>query len=116
MKKQTFLDRYNIKSYDERLWFEDEWFSSMVVLYANRIAFSDRGIYYYRYNLTGITQSLKLNKNIFEKGLLLYQKLIDNVNLMSVNQEKKKEIMGKINKKIEWYKSTYNKNNRLYIN
>ena len=114
--KKSFLNRYNIKSYDERLWFEDEWFSSMVALYANKIAFTDKGDYYYRYNPTGITQSLRLNKNVFEKGLVLYQKLIDNVNLMNTNQEKKKEIIGKINKKIEWYKATYNKNNHLYQN
>lgn len=114
--KKSFLDRYNIKSYDERLWFEDEWFSSMVALYANKIAFTDKGDYYYRYNPTGITQSLSLNKNVFEKGLVLYQKLIDNVNLMNTNQEKKKEIIGKINKKIEWYEATYNKNNHLYQN
>ena len=41
---------------------------------------------------------------------------IDNVNLMNTNQEKKKEIIGKINKKIEWYEAAYNKNNHLYQN
>ena len=108
--KRSFLDKHNIKSLEKKLWFEDEWFSSLVALYAKRISFVDMCCYFYRYNAKGITQSSYMNKEVFLQGIVLYDELIKKVKEAKFDDKKEKMILDNLNKKISWYNKTYNKN------
>ena len=105
--KKSFLEKHNIKSYAEKLWFEDEWFSSLVALYAHKIAITDKTLYYYRYNPEGITQSSYMTKDIFRKGLQLYGNLIKRIWSEDFTDNKKIELSILVYNKIRWYIDTY---------
>lgn len=105
--KKSFLEKYNIKSYDKKLWFEDVWFSSLVALYAHKIAITDKTLYYYRYNPKGITQSSYMNEDIFWEGLNLYGNLLKRVWITNYDEFKKIELSQKIYNRIRWYIDTY---------
>ncbi len=112
--KKSFLDKYKIRSYEKRLWFEDVYFSSIVALYASRISFTNKTLYFYRYNPSGITQTSYMDRDIFEKGILLYDDLYQIVSKEEFHHNKKEVLFDSLKKKIEWYRNTYNKDNILY--
>ncbi|MBQ8751277.1 MAG: glycosyltransferase [Alphaproteobacteria bacterium] len=105
--KKSFIEKYGIKSYERRVWFEDEWFSSLVALYAKKIAITDKTIYFYRHNPTGITQSINLNEKKFWEGFLLYNRLLDIIQTLSLDKNKKIKLSKLVNNKIRWYIDTY---------
>jgi len=105
--KKAFLEKYNIRSYEKKLWFEDVWFSSLVALYTHKIAITDKTIYYYRYNSKGITQTSYMNEDIFWEGISLYGNLLKRIWSESFNEAKKIELTVRIYDKIRWYIDTY---------
>lgn len=105
--KKSFLEKYNIKSYEEKLWFEDVWFSSLVALYAKKIAITDAVMYYYRYNPQGITQTSYMSEDVFWKGMQLYGNLLKRVWSGNFDENKKIELTILLYDKIRWYINTY---------
>lgn len=113
--KRSFLEKHNIKCYEKKLWFEDVWFSSVVAMHAKRIAFSDSGLYYYRFNPEGITQTSHMNKEIFDKGLELYGGLIEEVENQDFDKHKKQNLVKILDEKIMAYKRRFNYGDVLYL-
>lgn len=94
--KKSFLVEHNIRCLERRLWFEDEWFSSLGALYAKKIAFVKGAQYFYRYNASGITQSSYMNRKVFMDGLALYEALEQEVRKAKFDSKKEKMIIDNI--------------------
>ena len=105
--KKSFIEKYGIKCYGKNLWFEDEWFSSLVALYAKKIAITDENMYFYRYNKNGITQNFIVEYDLFWSGLELYKELLNIIEQTPLNEENKKKILKQVYVKIDWYINFY---------
>ncbi|MBP3688189.1 MAG: glycosyltransferase [Alphaproteobacteria bacterium] len=107
--KKSFLDKHNIQSLEDRIWFEDEWFSTLVALYAKRVAMTDETIYFYRYNPNGISARQERSLEEIFRGLALYDRLLDAIENAGLDGMRKNELRRRMEEKIEWFKKTYGK-------
>lgn len=105
--KKEFLETNGIKSYEGRLWFEDEWFSTLTAVYARKAVVTDETIYYYRYNPKGITASLQLTAESFSKGLEFYDQLAARIEFAGDEPGKNETFKQRLREKKEWFKRKY---------
>ena len=102
--KKSFLINNNLRFYEERIWFEDEWFSTLVASYAKRIAIEDNVLYYYRYRDNGLSASYNSNDYNFNLGLHFYCNLIKEV----FEKTNRDDLKNKMLDKVMWYIQVYN--------
>lgn len=102
--KKSFLEKNNIKSLENRFWFEDEWFSTLVALYAQKIVMTDETTYYYRYNPKGLSNGFDKTREGFLKGLEIYGKLLNIIDDAGFSEERTVRLKQKMQDRIEKFK------------
>lgn len=101
--KKSFLKGNKIEHYKRKIWFEDEWFSTLVSVHAKKVVIVDNAMYYYRYRQDGLSSMYGLGNNTFENGLQFYCDLIKEV----INVSDDKILKDKLIDKVKWYIKTY---------
>ncbi len=112
--KKSFLDEYNIKCYDKRLWFEDIWFSTLVAVYAKSVAVSKEGSYFYRVREGSLSEFWDVSEQYLLHGLDMYKEIFKHINTFNLSVNKRHDLMIKLHDKIYGFISifhdAYNKN------
>jgi hypothetical protein len=101
--KKSFLDKYNIRCYEQRLWFEDIWFSSLVAINAKSIAVDRESTYFYRIREGSLSEFWDVREQYLWHGLDMYKKILEHVNLFAVSEDKRMDLMVKLRDKIYWF-------------
>lgn len=107
--KKSFLDKYNIQSLEDKIWFEDEYFGTLVALNAKRIAMTDETIYFYRYNPKGISANVNVTKENFLNGMAMYNKLLEAIQNSGLEDMRVQTLTSRMKEKLEWFKRNYGK-------
>lgn len=105
--KMSFLEKNYIKSLDGRLWFEDVWFSTLVAIYAKRVAISKEGRYFYRIREDSLSGVSNITKEEFWKGLEIHKNMFLRVRNMKISDEEKMDLKLKLREKIYWFMGTF---------
>ncbi len=101
--KKSFLDKYDIRSYEERLWYEDLWFSLLVGVYASKVAIDRNGEYFRRIRDESLSAYWDASEKYLWHGLDMFKKLYEHLNVINVSQDKKYDIAVKLREKIYWF-------------
>lgn len=107
--KKSFLMENRISSIEERLWFEDVWFSTLIAIYAKRVAISKKGVYFYRIHDESLSAVRFMEEKDFWRGLDLHREFFVRIKDLKISDEDKMKLKIILREKIYWFIGTYMK-------
>ena len=115
--KKSFLKKNIIKSYEERLWFEDIWFSTLVAIYAKKIVIDTKGVYFYNVREGSLSAVWDTSGKYLLQGLGMYKKIFERVSLMDITDGRRHILYMKLRNKVSMFigifHEVYNKDEEI---
>ena len=115
--KKSFLDKYNIRCLEDRVWFEDVWFSTLVAIYAKKVVVAKKGEYYCLLRQGSLSEFWNISEEFLFKGLKLYKDFFVIVKDLDVDEKRRLHLRLKLREKmymfVSIFKETFDSNENV---
>jgi glycosyltransferase involved in cell wall biosynthesis len=98
--KKSFLDDNKIRCLEDRVWFEDVWFSTLVAIYAKKIVVAKDGEYNCLLREGSISEFWDISEKYLFKGLELYRDFFVVVKDLDVDENRRFHLRVKLREKM----------------
>ena len=105
--KKSFLDKNNIRCLEDRVWFEDVWFSTLVAIYAKKVVVAKRGEYYCLLRPGSLSEFWNISEEFLFKGLKLYKDFFVVVKDLDVDEKRRFHLRLKLREKMYMFVSIF---------
>ena len=105
--KKSFLDKNNIRCLEDRVWFEDVWFSTLVAIYAKKVVVAKKGEYYSLLRPGSLSEFWNISEGYLFKGLELYKDFFVVVNDLDVDEKRRLHLRLKLREKMYMFVSIF---------